>query len=184
MIESLGRHYAADIARMFRNYKTMADKAIAQVSDTDLHALIDPGANSLAVIMKHVAGNLRSRFGDFLTTDGEKPDRDRDGEFEVLAQASRAELLDWWERGWDVALRAIDALTPSDLERTVTIRGEAFLVVEALDRSVTHTASHVGQIVLLAKHFAGAAWQTLSIPKGRSKEYSAGTFKQGILPPR
>ena len=184
MSESLGALYAADVLRMFRNYKTLADKAIEQVSDSDLHTLVDPDANSVAIIMKHIAGNLRSRFTDFLTTDGEKPDRNRDGEFELPTPPSREELLGWWEQGWTVALRAIEALTPADLERTVTIRGEAFLVVEALNRSLAHTAGHVGQIVLLAKHFACQSWKTLSIPKGRSKEHAIGTFKQGIVPTR
>ena len=142
---------------------------MAQVSDADLHTLVDPDANSLALIVKHVGGNLRSRFTEFLTADGEKPDRNRDGEFEMGARASRAEIMAWWESGWSAALGSIDALTPEDLGRSVSIRGEAFLVVEALNRSVTHTAYHVGQIVLLAKHLAGAGWKSLSIPKGHFK---------------
>ena len=118
--------------------------------------------------MKHVSGNLRSRFRDFLTTDGEKPDRNRDGEFEMPDRVARAEILRWWRDGFAAALGAIEALAPDDLARTVQIRGEAFLVVEALNRSITHTAYHVGQIVYLARHFAGPSWTSLTIPKGRS----------------
>ena len=169
---------------MFHNYKSLAEAAVAQVSDADLHRLIDPDANSIAIVMKHVAGNLRSRFSDFLTTDGEKPERDRDGEFEMPAIRPRDHILADWNAGWTIVLTSIDALAPADLERTVSIRGEAFLVVEALDRSVTHAAYHVGEIVLLAKHFAGSNWQSLSIPKGQSAQYATGAFKQGIIPPR
>jgi hypothetical protein len=162
----------------------LGDRALSQVTDDDLHRLIDPDANSLAVIVKHVAGNLRSRFTDFLTTDGEKPDRDRDAEFEMPDRATRSDLAAWWESAWAITLGTVESLTPGDLDRTVTIRNEPFLVVEALDRLATHTAYHVGQIVLLAKHFAGSEWTSLSIPKGRSKHVGTGTFKQGIVPTR
>lgn len=172
-----------DIVRTFKNYKALGDGALAQVADADLHVLIDPDANSIAIIVKHLAGNLRSRFTDFLTADGEKPDRDRDGEFEIVEAASRDEILRWWESGWGIALASLEALTPEDLDRSIQIRGESFLVVEALNRSVTHTAYHVGQIVLLAKHFAGPNWTSLSIPKNQSRRYAQGTFKQGIVPP-
>jgi hypothetical protein len=176
--------FLTDVLRTFRNYRTLAEKAIAQVSDEDLHALLDDDANSIAVIAKHVGGNLRSRFSDFLTTDGEKPDRLRDTEFEMPERATRKQIMAWWDRGWSTALASIEALTPDDLERTIHIRKEPLLVVEALNRSCAHTASHVGQIVLLAKHFAGPKWSTLSIPKGRSAEHAVGTFKQGIIPPQ
>lgn len=177
--------FLADVVRTYRNYKKLAEAAIAQVADDDdLHTLLDSEANSIAIVMKHVGGNLRSRFTDFLTSDGEKPDRNRDDEFEMPRPVSRAEVLDHWERGWAAALSAVEALAPDDLERTVTIRGEPFLVAEALNRSVAHTAYHVGQIVLLAKHFAGAQWTSLSIPKGRSADYAQGTFKAGIIPPQ
>src|SRR5262249_24701033 len=122
--------YLRDVARTFRNYKTLGEKAMAQVSDADLHALVDADSNSIAIIVKHIAGNLRSRFTDFLTTDGEKPDRNRDDEFETRNGASRDEILAWWESGWSIALRSIDALTPEDLGRTIYIRREAFLVIE------------------------------------------------------
>lgn len=174
--------HLADIVRTFRNYKALGEKALAQVSDADLHRLLDPESNSIALIVKHVGGNLRSRFRDFLTTDGEKPDRHRDTEFEIGAAASRDDVMRWWEEGWTIALGSIEALRPEDLERTVTIRNEPFLVVEALNRAAAHVAYHVGQMVFLAKHFAGPKWTSLSIPKGRSAEHAQGTFKQGIVP--
>jgi hypothetical protein len=166
-----------DVLRTFRNYKSLGDKAIAQAPDAHLRTELDPNSNSIAIIVKHVAGNLRSRFTDFLTSDGEKPDRRRDTEFEPGDLASRQDILKLWNDGWAVALGSIGALTPEDLDRTVHIRGEAFLVSEALNRSATHTAYHVGQIVYLARHFAGDAWTSLTIPKGESAKYSVGTFK-------
>ena len=172
-----------DLVRTFRNYKALGDGALSQVSDADLHTLVDPDANSISVIVKHLAGNLRSRFSGFLTTDGEKPDRDRDAEFEMPERVPRDDIVGWWEDAWAIALASLESLTPEDLERTVTIRGEPFLVVEAINRLATHAAYHVGQIVLLAKHFAGPRWSSLSIPKGQSK-YAKGTFKQGIVPRR
>jgi hypothetical protein len=161
--------YLKDLLRTYRLYRSLGDRAIAQVqADADLHRVIDPDSNSIAIIVKHVAGNLRSRFRDFLTSDGEKPDRNREGEFGVPALASRAEILKWWEEGWTIAMGSIEALSAEDLDRTIHIRGEAFLVVEALNRSVTHTAYHVGQIVYLARHLAWPDWKSLSIPKGKS----------------
>lgn len=182
MTEDFQTRHLADIVRTFRNYKALGEKALAQVSDADLHRLLDPESNSIALIVKHVGGNLRSRFRDFLTTDGEKPDRHRDTEFEIGAAASRDDVMRWWEEGWTIALGSIEALRPEDLERTVTIRNEPFLVVEALNRAAAHVAYHVGQMVFLAKHFAGPKWTSLSIPKGRSAEHAQGTFKQGIVP--
>ena len=175
--------YLRDIVRTFKNYKALADAAMAQVpADADLHTQIDPDSNSIAVIVKHVAGNLRSRFRDFLTTDGEKPDRNRDSEFEMPEQASREDILHWWNAGWAIALASIEALTPEDLDRTVTIRGEGFLVVEALNRSAAHTAYHVGQIVYVARHLASPDWKSLSIPKGQSAAIGRGDFKtRGIV---
>jgi hypothetical protein len=162
----------------------MAEKAIAQVSDEQLNTALDAEDNSIAVIMQHVAGNLRSRFRNFLTTDGEKPDRNRDAEFEAPRSIDRAALMDAWNTAWDIVLGELDALKPDDLERTVRIRSEPLAVVEALGRSVTHTAYHVGQIVFLARHFAGARWTSLSIPKGKSAEYGVGSYKQhGIVQP-
>jgi uncharacterized damage-inducible protein DinB len=160
--------YLRDLEFTFRYHKSVADRAVAQIADDDLHTLVDGEANSIAVIMKHVAGNLRSRYTDFLTSDGEKPDRDRDGEFQMPAQAPRAELAEAWDCAFALVLETIAALQPDDLMQTVYVRKEPFRVVEALNRSVTHTAYHVGQIVLLAKHFAGANWKTLTIAKGKS----------------
>ena len=168
--------YLVDVLRTFRNYKALGDRALSQVSDADLHTLLDPDANSIAIIVKHLAGNLRSRFTDFLTTDGEKPDRDRDAEFEMPERVSRDVLVRWWEDAWKITFASIESLTADDLERNVTIRGESFLVLEALNRLAAHTAYHVGQIVLLAKHFAGPQWKSLSIPKGQSKQ-AMGTYK-------
>ena len=181
---ALSEHYLADTKRRFQDYKALGERAMAQVTDQDLHRLLDADANSIALIVKHLAGNLKSRLSDFLTSDGEKPDRNRDAEFESAGVVSRAEMLEWWERGWSVAMTTLDTLTPDDLERTVTIRGEPFLVVEALNRITAHMAYHVGQIVLLAKHFAGPRWTSLSIPKGQSAQHAVGTFKQAFVPPR
>jgi hypothetical protein len=173
--------YLRDVLRSFRNYKALGDAAIAQIpADADLHKLIDPDSNSIAIIVKHLSGNLRSRFQDFLTTDGEKPGRNRDGEFEMSAPVSRAEILRGWNDGWGVALASIEALTPADLGKTVTIRGEPFLVVEALNRLVTHAAYHVGQIVFLARHLAWPNWKSLSIPRGKSAEIGGDFKTRGI----
>ena len=165
MTATLAHAYLGNVIRTYRTYKEMAERAIAQVpSDDALNRELDENSNSIAIIAKHVAGNLRSRFRDFLTSDGEKPDRNRDSEFENEAPMSRDELLRRWNESWKIALDSIEALTPDDLTRTVRIRNEELLVVEALNRSVTHAAYHVGQIVYLARHFA-PSWQTLSIPK-------------------
>jgi hypothetical protein len=161
--------YLKNLVGTYRLYRSLGDRAIAQVRvDADLHRMIDPDSNSIAIIVKHVAGNLRSRFRDFLTSDGEKPDRNREGEFDVPDLVARDEILKWWDEGWTIAMASIEALTPEDLDRTIHIRGEASLVVEALNRSVTHTAYHVGQIVYLARHLAWPDWKSLSIPKGKS----------------
>jgi hypothetical protein len=148
----------------------LAEKAIGQIEDEHLFAVLDPEANSIAVIMKHVAGNMRSRWTDFLTSDGEKPDRDRDREFVPDPQDTRAKVLSAWDDGWSRVFRAVSSLTPEDLGKTVQIRGEGHSVVEAINRQMTHYAAHVGQIVLLAKHYAGSNWQSLSIPRGKSRE--------------
>jgi hypothetical protein len=164
----LEQHYLQDAVVQLKKLKAQADKALAQTSDDQLFATIDPESNSIAIIMKHIAGNMRSRWTDFLTSDGEKPDRQRDTEFELVAADTRERILAVWEDGWARALSAISALTAADLSKTVHIRGEAHSVIEAINRQMTHYAAHVGQIVLLAKHFAGTNWQTLSIPrKGR-----------------
>jgi hypothetical protein len=178
METSLFDAYLRDTVRAYRQYKLLGERAIAQVrSDADLLKTLDPDSNSIAVIVKHVAGNFKSRFRDFLSTDGEKPDRDRDAEFQVVDVVSREEILRWWNEGWTVALQAVESLQAEDLARTVYVRGEAFLVIEALNRSITHTAYHVGQIVYVARHLASPDWTSLSIPKGKSRDVGTGDFK-------
>ena len=162
----------------FKTYKGLADRALEQVTDDQFFAALDAESNSIAVIVKHLAGNLRSRWTDFLTSDGEKSDRDRDTEFEIQESATRSELRDAWELGW---LRAFDAMTtlrPEDLARIIYIRGEAHTVTKAITRQLTHGAYHVGQIVFLAKHFASNSWHTLTIPRGKSRELNAEMFSQ------
>jgi hypothetical protein len=159
--------YLEDSLNLFRAYKTMGEKAMAQVTDEQLVAVLDSEMNSIAVIVKHMAGNMRSRWTDFLTTDGEKPDRQRDGEF-VEPPATREALLALWENGWRCVFNALEPLSEEDLKRTVTIRGEAHSVMQAIHRQIAHYACHIGQIVLLAKHFKSAEWQSLSIPRKRA----------------
>lgn len=172
--------YLRDVTRQFTYYKSLGDKALAKAPDAHLHTEFDANSNSIAIIVKHIAGNLRSRFRDFLTSDGEKPDRDRDTEFAMPAPASRDEMLGWWNEGWATVMGALEALTPADLERTVTIRAEPFLVMEAIDRSLPHVAYHVGQIVYLARHFAGPGWASLTIPRGGSAQAAVGNFKATV----
>ena len=161
-----------------RRLKELAEKALAQVSDDSLlHQSLDDESNSLAVLMQHVGGNLRSRWTRFLDTDGEKPDRNRDGEFETNQAASRRDLMELWERGWTCCLETLDSLTEADLGKRVRIRGEELSVPEAIQRSVLHSAYHVGQIVMLSKHLASARWQSLTIPRGASKGVSGGYKK-------
>src|SRR5665213_1803966 len=170
-----GAAYLKDILHGFRMYKTLGDKAMAQVpSDADFDVMLDPASNSIAVLVQHISGNLNSRYRDFLTTDGEKADRDRDGEFQARGGATREALVQMWDEGFAVALAAVEALTPDDLDTTITIRNQPMSVVVALNRSVTHLAYHVGQIVYLSRHFAFAAgrWTSLSIPKGQSADFN------------
>ena len=155
----------------FQKIKKLADKAIEQLSDEQLHATIDPDANSVAILMRHMAGNMRSRWVNFLTSDGEKPDRMRDREFEDPGQ-SRAELLAEWEHGWQCVFTALHPLKDTDLQRTVLIRSEPHTVYKAISRQVAHYAGHAYQILLLAKHMQGAKWKTLSIPRGQSEEFN------------
>jgi Protein of unknown function (DUF1572) len=161
------------LIREFRKTKQLADLAIAQLDDEQLQARLDPEANSVAVLMAHLAGNMRSRWTDFLTSDGEKPWRNRDAEFEP-SSATREALLRDWESGWQTLFAALDGLTDDDLGRTVTIRGEAQTALAAALRQVSHYAGHAHQIVLLAKHFKGDSWAVLSIPRGQSAAYTAG----------
>jgi hypothetical protein len=165
--------YLQDVRIQVRKLKEQADKAVAQVRDEDLTFVLDPESNSIAMIIQHLAGNLRSRWTDFLTSDGEKPDRDRDAEFESHEGVTRAGLLASWEEGWSRLFSALDSLTAEDLARTILIRSEPHTTVQAINRGMTHAAGHVGQIVLLAKHFASGGWQTLSIPRGKSSQFTA-----------
>jgi hypothetical protein len=160
-----GQLYIDDALRVLRQYRGLAERAAAQVDDEAFFTVLDAGSNSIALLMKHVGGNMRSRFTDFLNTDGEKPDRNRDAEFELGPGDTRERVLAIWDDGWRRTMAAIEALTPDDLARTVTVRGEPMTALSAINRQIAHYAYHVGQIVLLAKHFAGADWQTLSIPK-------------------
>jgi len=165
--------YLRSVVKDFRLYKMLGERALAQVpSDVDFEVKLGPESNSIAIIVQHISGNFRSRYRDFLTTDGEKEDRDRDGEFERRTPMNRERVMRVWDEGWAVALGTFDALTPLDLGKTITIRKEPMLVVEALNRSVTHTAYHVGQIVYLARHFAGDRWTSLTIPKGKSADFN------------
>lgn len=165
------RHFLDDAMLQLRKLKAQADKAVAQVEGDQLFTALDEESNSIAVIMKHLAGNMRSRWTDFLTSDGEKPSRDRDREFLVEPGEVREALSEAWEDGWKRVLDAVSSLSADDVQKTVRIRGEAHTVLEAISRQMTHYAAHVGQIVLLAKHFAGTRWQTLSIARGKSKEF-------------
>jgi hypothetical protein len=163
--------YLKDSVDLLRYYKKLAERAMDQVADEQLYATLDDEANSIAVVVKHMAGNMRSRWTDFLTSDGEKPDRNRDSEF-VDPPATRAALLQMWEDGWSRVFAALEPISDADLGRTITIRGEAHSVMQAINRQVAHYSHHIGQIVLLAKHFAGDKWQSLSIPKNTSAEFN------------
>jgi hypothetical protein len=163
--------YLEDSLTLFRYCKSLAERAIAQVTDEQLTAVLDTEMNSVAVIVKHMAGNMRSRWKDFLTTDGEKPDRRRDSEFED-PPATREALLAMWEEGWTHVFQALKPLAEADLARRVTIRGEPHSVMQAINRQMAHYSYHCGQIVLLAKHFNCSGWQSLSVPRGQSGEFN------------
>jgi hypothetical protein len=171
--QSLAQHYLDDALRTFRDCKKLAERAFAQVTDEDFFDTLDPESNSIAVNVKHMAGNMLSRWTDFLTTDGEKPNRQRDLEFETLPGATREDLLAFWENGWRCLFAAIEPLGPADLLRTVLIRGQEHTVVQAINRQIAHYAYHVGQIVYLAKHFKSTEWQSLSVPRNKSAEFNA-----------
>jgi uncharacterized damage-inducible protein DinB len=168
---NLSSHYLEEIRRQLHGYKRLADGALTQISEEEFFRELDPEANSIAIVVKHMAGNMRSRFTDFLTTDGEKPDRNRDQEFEV-GMADRAAFLKAWEQGWKAVSDTVDALKPEDVERTVTIRSEPLSVLQALNRALAHLAYHVGQIVYLAKYFRSEKWTTLSVPRGKTDEFN------------
>jgi len=165
--------YLDEIRRNFRGYKRLAEGALAQLQDADFFYAPDPESLNIALLIKHISGNQRSRWTDFLTSDGEKPDRDRDQEFELHAEATREELMRRWEEGWKCVFDALNGLQPLDVTRTVYIRGDAHSVIQAIQRQLAHYAYHVGQIVYLGKHIRKAEWKSLSIPKGKSAEINA-----------
>ena len=168
----LAQHYLDEARRQFRGYKRLGEGALVQLKDEELLVTLDPESNSAATIVKHLAGNMRSRFKDFLTTDGEKPDRQRDQEFEQSSETTRADVMQWWESGWASVFSVLEALRPEDVQRTVTIRGEPHTVLQAINRQLAHYAYHVGQIVFLAKHLRSQNWKSLSIPRGQSEEFN------------
>lgn len=177
MAADLASHYLDEAHRQMRGYKRLAEGAMAQLKDHELFLTLDPESNSIAVLVKHMAGNMRSRFTNFLTTDGEKPDRHRDREFELTSATTRADLTKWWEEGWGRVFAAIEALKPEDVMRTVTVRGQPHTVLQAINRQIAHYAQHTGQIVFIAKHIRSGKWKTLSIPRGKSEDYKTAAPK-------
>ena len=173
----LATHYLDEAHRQFRGHKRLAEGAMAQLKDHELFLTLDPESNSIALIVKHMAGNMRSRFTDFLTTDGEKTDRLRDEEFELGPTTTRADLTKMWEEGWTRLFSTIEALKPEDVMRKVTIRGEPHTVLQAINRQIAHYSYHTGQIVFVAKHIRSNKWKSLSIPRGKSEDYKT-------LPPK
>jgi hypothetical protein len=172
------RHdYLSDMRSQFAKLRSAAERAMAQVGDDDFAKLLDGESNSIAIIVKHVSGNLRSRCTNFLTSDGEKPDRDRDDEFVLHPHETRIHLLNEWASAWDLLAATVAALTPDDLQRTIYIRAEPHTVVQALNRHLGHLAYHVGQIVLLAKHWVGPNWETLTIARGQSKAVTPAALR-------
>lgn len=171
MAHKLTTSFLEDSLSLFRYYKRMVERAMEQVIDEQLFAVLDPEMNSIAVIVKHMAGNMRSRWTDFLTSDGEKPDRNRDSEF-MEPPSGRKALMQMWDYGWGCLFSALEPLYSSDLNRTVTIRGERHSVMQAINRQIAHYAYHCGQIVFLAKHFQHANWKSLSVPRGQSQKFN------------
>jgi hypothetical protein len=184
MTDDTAAHYLDEARRQMRGYKRLGEGAMAQLQDQDFFVSLDPESNSVAILVKHLAGNMRSRFTDFLTTDGEKPDRFRDQEFELTAATTRAQVMQWWEDGWERVFAAISSLKPEDVMRTVTIRGEPHTVLQAINRQIAHYAHHVGQILFLAKHLRSSEWKSLSIPRGKSEQYKAAPPKSDRGVPR
>ena len=172
-VESLGTLVLDDVVLTFRRQRELAERALAQVSDDDFVRTIDAESNSIAILVKHIGGNLLSRWTNFLTTDGEKPTRDRDGEFVVERETDRAAIMALWDAGWTTLFDSIAQLTPADLDATVVIRRESMSVIAAMNRALAHISQHVGQIVMLAKHYRSTEWKTLSIPRGRSADWLA-----------
>ena len=173
MSSEVSKHYLEEVRRQLEGYKRLGEGALNQLKDEDFFVTIDTESNSIAIIVKHVTGNMRSRFTDFLTTDGEKPDRHRDQEFELTPKTTRTEVMGWWDQNWPIVFSALDSLKPEDLMRTVTIRNEPHTVLQAINRQLAHYALHVGQIVFLAKHLRSGEWKTLSIARGKSQDFQA-----------
>ena len=176
--ETIVQNYFADALSSLRSGKKLADKAIAQLKDEEFFVTLDKESNSIAVIMKHMAGNMFSRWTDFLNSDGEKPNRNRDMEFVIEPETTKDDVIDYWERGWKCVFEALEPLHPEDLEKTVKIRGEEHTIVEAINRQMMHYSYHVGQIVFLAKHFRSTEWTSLSIPRNRSAEFNASMMNK------
>ena len=174
---SLNDQLRDSLLSSFEGQKRLAERAVAQLSDEDLHRSLDPETNSVAVVAKHIAGNLKSRWTDILTTDGEKPWRDRDDEF-VDTFSDRDELTQYWDAGWQPLFETLRTLTPEDFTRTIEIRGEPHTVSSAAARSLAHTAYHVGQIVMIARILAGENWRTLTIPRGQSQQFNSQNWRR------
>jgi len=170
---SFAAAYVEEAFRSFRGYKRMADGTFAQVDDQAFFHLPDPESNSIAILVKHISGNLRSRWMDFLTTDGEKPDRNRDQEFVLTPADTRENLMRRWEGSFEIVFSTLKSLTPEDFDKTVYIRNEPHSLIQAINRSLNHIAGHISQIVFLGKLLRGAEWKTLSIPRGKSAEFNA-----------
>jgi len=177
--EALAKHYLEDSIKSLRAYKKLAEKALDQLSEDEFFVTLDAEGNSVAVIMKHMAGNMFSRWTGFLTTDGEKPDRNRDMEFVIEPDTSRADIVSYWENGWQCVFDALEPLTPDDLGRQVLIRGEEHTVIQAINRQLMHYANHIGQIVFLAKHFRSTEWKSLSVPRNKSQAVNQVVQGQG-----
>lgn len=185
MATDASTHYLEEARRQLRGHKRMGEGAMSQLKDEEFFVTLDAESNSVAILVKHLAGNMRSRFTDFLTADGEKPNRFRDQEFELTPAITRADVMQWWEEGWACVFGAIDPLKPDDVMRTVTIRGEPHTVLQAVNRQIAHYAQHIGQIVFLAKHLRSRQWKTLSIPRGKSEEFKShkameGKYEKGV----
>lgn len=176
MSQDFAATYLDEAQRSLRGHKRLAEGAFAQLSDTELFQQLDSEANSIAILIKHISGNMRSRFTDFLTSDGEKPNRDRDQEFIIQPATPRDELMRWWEEGWAIVFDTLASLRPEDFDKKVFIRAQEHSVLQALNRAVAHYAYHVGQIVLLAKHIRGEQWKSLSIPRGQSGAVNQRAF--------
>lgn len=182
MNDELAKHYLETALIEFRSMKKLAERALDQLNEAEFFVTLDPESNSIAILVKHMAGNMRSRWVDFLTSDGEKPDRNRDQEFVLDDATTREQVMQWWEQGWQHVFNALEPLPPEDAMRTVIIRDEPHTVVQAISRQTAHYATHVGQIVFLAKHLKGGDWKTPSVPRGKSEEFNKKMVERMINP--